>query len=151
MLLSTLLACSLRLGSPERSLASVAPGEFVAASAEPGLKTALDHSLSRALAARGALDPAGGTPVGLEVLEASSAVLAAGSGSQVHQARLSLAVQLYGPRPRRVVLTAERSYVVVPGDSLGAASARAAAFEALADTLSEDAVTWILFAQGASP
>lgn len=151
MLTLLLIACSLRLGRPEIALGSITPGAVLVASSEPGLRDALAESLARGLAARGALARGEGTRVDLEVLDASTSVLAAADGAQVHRARLSLAVQLYGPAPRRVVLSAERSYTLVQSASLEAAGARAEAFEALALELCQDAVDWILLSPGASP
>lgn len=151
MLTLLLVSCALRLGSPDLASLAVSPGDVVVASAEPGLREALSEGFNAALAARGALAPQGGTLAGLTVLDASTVALAASDAGQVHQARLRLAVQVYGPQPRRVVLSAERSYSVLPSASLSAAEARAQAFEALARSLTEDAVLWILLSPPVSP
>ncbi len=151
MLTLLLVSCGLRLGRPELPLVSVSPAPVVAASAEPGLAESLGASFASALAARGALDPRGGLRAGITVLDASTAILSASEAGQVHQARLRLSVQVYGPEPRALVLSAERSYSVSPGASLEASAARAAAFEALSRDLCEDAALWILSAPGATP
>lgn len=152
MLTLMLTACVLHVGRPEISVPRVSVGQVVAPSVQPGLREALAEGLASALSARGALAGAGDGPsVEILVRDASTSVFAAGDDGQVARARLSIEVQLFGPRPRSVVLSAERSYTVVPGASLQAADARAHAFEALARALTEDAADWILLAPGADP
>jgi hypothetical protein len=60
-------------------------------------------------------------------------------------ARLEINVALGGPSPRSIVLADERSYGVGPGGTLDAAGARASIFRSLALTLTEQAVTWIVY------
>ena len=149
MLLQFLLACALRIGRPPTTGLVAGVGEVSVASAEPALADGLRAGLARAMVRRGLRADAEGAPLTVEVLDASTAVAASADGVAVHRARLQIAVQLLGARPRRVVLTGERSYTVVSGETLGAAHARAGAFDELARELSEDAVDWILFGGGA--
>lgn len=146
-----LVSCGLHLGRPELASSAVSPAPVVVPSAEPGLRESLSSGLDAALAARGALDPSHGQRVELTVLEASTSRLGASATGQVHLARLRVDVQLFGARPRHVVLTGERSYTVGLSSSLEASAARAAAFEVLARSLTEDAAMWILLSPGASP
>lgn len=150
MLTILLTACALHLGRPEIAVPRVSVGDVVVPAVQPGLREALVEGLAAALSARGALAGSGGdVAVDIVVREASTSVFAASDGGQVLRVRLSVEVQLYGPRPRSVVLSDERSYTVLPGRSLEAAEARASAFQALSRGLTEDAADWILLAPGA--
>lgn len=154
MWLAVLLLCCLHVGVPVVAPGSFTIGEIRASGPELGLREALRSSLARALSARGALSGPAGVPVEIALIDASTVPLAAsGDAVQVHSARLTVAWQLLGARPRRLVLQGERSYEVWGSDSLGASAARSAAFATLAAELSEDAVLWILYGEkaGAQP
>ncbi|MCK6506005.1 hypothetical protein L6R53_21910 [Myxococcota bacterium] len=136
------------LGVPPRAAGAAVHlvGVDVAA-AEPALADALRQGLADAFAARGL---AGGPdPLTLRVVEATTSSAAATEALRVHRARLAVELQLLGASPRAVVLRAERAYPADPQDGLAAASARAAAFQALAAQLSEDAALWLSSAPGA--
>ena len=151
MLTLMLLACALHLGRPEIVAPRVSVGDVVAPAVEPGLHEAILEGLTAALSARGALAGQGAGPaVDIRVRDASTRVIAASDDGQVWRARLSIEVQLYGPRPRDVVLSDERSYTVLPGQSLEAADARGRAFRSLAQGLTEDAADWVMLADGAA-
>ena len=145
-----ILGCGLHVGRPEIARITVTPGEVRSASVEPGLADALASGFQEALAENGSLRANGGLRVDLEVLEASSEVVAAGALEQVRRAHLSVAVQAWGPDPARLVLSGERGYTVSVSDGLGAASARADAFAGLARSLARDAATWVLY-RGSAP
>lgn len=139
------LACALHVGRPAPAAAGFSISRIAAPSIEPGLRDDLAAALGRALASRGALGNEG-LAVDVEVLEADTSTAASGGGAQVRVARLSIAVAVMGPRPRRVVLAGERGYTVLSGASLEASDARSQAFAALAASLAEDAADWMLYA-----
>lgn len=147
MALWILFACELHVGRPPTGGIAYSVRAVHAPVAEPGLPDALRGATAGALSSRGAL---GGT-VGVEirVLDASVAVEAASGPSRVYRARLEAAWQVLGPSPRRLVLAAERSYVVsldaADGGTVTGAAARAAAFDGLARELADDAAEWILY------
>ena len=119
------------------------------AAAEPGLADALRSGLGGAFASHGLAS--GPTPLTVRVLEASTTTVGATGLQRVHRARLSIELQLLGPAPRAVVLSGERGYGVDPADGLAAAQARAAAFQALADQLAQDALLWLSYAPDPTP
>lgn len=139
-----ILGCALHVGKPEGTRFPVSPGEIRATGVEPGLQEALAAGFQEALAQRGALSASGGLRVDLEVLDASTEVVAATADASVRRAHLSVAVQAWGPQPARVVLTGERGYTVPVTDGLGASAARSEAFGGLARSLAADAATWVL-------
>jgi len=133
------------LGRPPATAPAVSLGELKAAVVEPGLRDALGKGLADALATRGML-ASSGAAVSLEVREASTRSVAADGAHQVKTVRLEIVVSLVGPPERSVVLSDERSYALQAGRTLDAASARAAAFAALAQELTDQAATWIRYA-----
>lgn len=137
-----LLGC--RLGRPPATRTFV-PGSVRTTSPQPELAESLRAAFAAALVQRGALDAGAGTAVQLTVLSEESGVVATNNGSQLHVARLVVEVQTTGARPRSVIVRGARSYPVDPGAPLAAAAARAAAIEALAAELMEDAVEWLLY------
>ena len=145
-----ILGCGLHVGRPEIARITVTPGEIRAATVEPGLAEALEGGFQDALAERGSLRAAGGLKVDLEVLEARSELVAASGDRLVRRAHLSVAVQTWGADPARVVFEGERGYEVYTTDGLGAAQARADAFNGLAESLARDAATWVL-TRGSAP
>lgn len=146
---AALLLGACHLGVPPQVGATAVHLEVVdVAAVEPALADALRVGLTDAFAARGLAG--GSTPLALRVLEASTAAAAATDILRIHRARLAVEVQLLGPAPRTVVLRGERAYPVDPMDGLAAAAARAAAFQALAGQLSEDAALWLAYDPGAA-
>ena len=142
-----LLQVGCHLGRPMVQVPALEVGRVVVPAAEPALSDALAGALSSALAARGLLGP--GPEVGVRVLSAETvAVGADDAGRMVHRAKLVVEFQLSGPVPRALVLQEGRSYAVLPGASLEAASARAAAFESLAIALARDAALWLAYGSG---
>ena len=128
-------------------LAHLEVGRVVVPAAEPALSEALAGGLSRALSARGLLGS--GREVGVRVLAAETvAVGADDAGQMVHRAKLVVQFQLTGPDPRTLVLEESKSYPVRAGASLDASSARAAAFESLANAVCRDAALWLAYGSG---
>lgn len=149
-LCAVLTLASCHLGRPPPATGGFSPGAVSMQADEPSLPEALRAGLGRALAARGALGTA--APIDIEVLDASVAPVAANpGGQQIYMARLQVAFQVTGPRPRRLVLEGERGYVLLASDSLGSAAARAGAFSALARQLGADAADWAAAAPPAAP
>jgi hypothetical protein len=107
--------------------------------------------MSAALAAQGVHGGSASDRVEIVVRSATTRPTAVGSDHQIHTARLAIAVRVFGVRSREIELTDERSYPLVVADSLGSSSARAAAFDALARSLTTDAVSWILYGPMSSP
>lgn len=140
-------ACAVHVGRPPTVSRTYSVLAVHAPVPEPDLPDALSRATAGALSARGALGPEIG--VNIEVLDASVRAEAGAGASRVYRARLEAAWQVLGPSPRRLVLSAERSYVVaLDAADLGTvsgAAARASAFDALARELSEDAAEWILY------
>ena len=148
LLATTLLAC--HIGPPPAPASGAPrPGRVLAPVAEPGLADALESGLGTALAERGGEGRAGAGPwLEAQVLDATTEVVAVSADRRVHRVRLSVAYQLLGPAPTRLVLQGERSYVVLASDGLSAAQARADAFDALCVELSRDAAAWATQAPG---
>ncbi|MCB9778372.1 MAG: hypothetical protein H6742_07400 [Alphaproteobacteria bacterium] len=124
-------------------------GAVRAAVAEAGVADAVRSGLAAGLARRGV--PAGGPAVDVDVIEADLSVVGVASGRRVHRARLVLSCSLLGPRPRQVVLRAERSYEASATDGLDAADARARTFDQLADELAGDLAAWLALGPGGPP
>jgi hypothetical protein len=108
--------------------------------AEPTVPDAVRAGVSAALQARGALG--GGRAIDVHVVEAAERPVAAGSAARIHRVSLVFEIALAGGAS--ATFRGERAYLVDNADPLGAAAARATAFEALAADLATDAVEWIL-------
>ena len=136
-----LLAMGCHLGCPATPTAAFTVGQVVASSTEPGLEDALKSGISSALATREMLSEQGAAPVDIAVLAAVSQPTGAGEASQSFAARLQISVRVDG---RSAQFSSERSYTVI--DAVQGEAARRAAFQGLAEVLTEDAVEWLALA-----
>jgi len=138
-----LTAC--HVGRPPVTSTALALGQVRAPAAEPSLEDALRSGLGSALAARGLLDRKAEEQVNVWVRSATTRPVAVDGLQQVHTARLEISVEVTGAAPRSLVLSDELSYGVGRGGTLDASAARAAAFQGLAQRLSEEAASWIVY------
>ncbi len=145
--LTLVLGC--HVGRPPTLLDAARAGQVTLHTAEPDLADALSGALSSALAARGV--SFGGPPIEMTVVSAQTGTVAAGASQRVEEAQLAVAFELTGHRPRRIVLSGQRSFVVDVTAPLAASDARAAAFGKLAEQLAADAVEWFLYAPSEPP
>ena len=116
-----------------------AVGQVVAATPESGLEDSLKAGIASALTERAALGEAGATAVDIAVLAAITQATSASEAGQSFAARLQIGVRI-GDKTKQ--FSSERSYTVI--DNVQGEAARKAAFEALAETLTRDAVDWLL-------
>jgi hypothetical protein len=130
-----------KIGRPPPVTGPFSVAQVVTPVAEPGLKTALQDGLTRALSARTMLGSRGVNPVSVAVLSATSIPTGVGPNSQIFTARLQVSVKS-GTQTAR--FSSERSYTVI--DPVQGAASRAAAFEGLAVSLMQDAVVWLSMA-----
>lgn len=153
LLLLIIAACHLGRPPLDGPGAVVSVGRIQAPVAEPGLEDALRQGLAVALADRSQLaGPGEGVlPVEVDVLSATTEVVAIDGDRRVHRARLVVEGRLLGPRPTALVLRGERSYEVEATDGLGAAQARALAFQQLSTELTADLAAWLQHAPAARP
>ena len=133
-----LLVMGCHLGRPATPTAAFTVGQVVASSTEPGLEDALKSGISSALATREMLNEHGAAPVDIAVLAAVSQATSAGEASQSFAARLQISVRV---EERSAQFSSERSYTVI--DAVQGDAARKAAFQALAQVLTEDAAEWL--------
>ena len=138
-LFSLVMGC--HLGRPPAPTSSFMVGQIVASVAEPGLEIALKEEMASALASRSMLAESDASGVDVAVLAAASQPTSTAQGSQTFAARLQISVRVSG---RSAQFALERSYTVI--DPIQGEAARNAAFQALAQALSHDAVEWIAHA-----
>lgn len=133
-----LLTLGCHLGRPAAPTGAFTVGQVVASSTEPGLEDALKSGISAALASREMLNEHGVASVDIAVLAAVSQATSAGDASQSFAARLQISVRV---EERSAQFSSERSYTVI--DAVQGDAARKAAFQALAQVLTEDAAEWL--------
>ncbi len=133
-----LIACTVHVGVlPVSGEWSV--GEVSAPVAEPDAEGWVRESLTTALAARRALDPAG-PPVRVTVTDASWAPSRRAGDVLLYEARLTLRLEA-GER----IATRTRTWTVIdPGDAAGARALREDTFRMLARLAAEDGIAWLL-------
>jgi hypothetical protein len=117
-------------------------GEVLAPVSEPGVSDSLQRSLGAAIRSQGA---AGEHGVTARVDRALCEPAIARSG-QVHgwSAELAVTFTLLGPRPLELALSRSAVFELPAGGDLP--SARAHAFDGLAEALSEEAISLFLYA-----
>ena len=136
------LGCSYSAGRAPASVAEVSVAAVIAATAEPGLKEALERSVADAAARRTRV----GEGPALSATVLSTAVRPAAAGGVVAEASLTVRFQLEG---RAAVELSGRRGFSMALDPEAAAAERAAAFAALADELAAEAVPRLLSAPAA--
>jgi len=114
-------------------------GQVVASTSESGLEDALRTGIASALTNRSALGDAGAASVDIAVLAAVTQATNTSEAGQSFAARLQISVRSGG---RTGQFSSERNYTVI--DAVQGEVARKAAFDALAQTLTRDAVDWLL-------
>lgn len=133
-----LIGCAVHLGVLPTS-GSWSVGEVSAPVAEPDVQAWARESLTTALAARRALDPAG-APIRVTVTDASWMPSRRAGEVLLYEARLTLRLEA-GER----VATRTRTWTVVdPGDAAGARALREDTFRTLARLAADDAIGWLL-------
>ena len=133
-----LLGLGCHLGRPPAPAAGFLVGQVVATTSEPGLEDALKAGIASALTSRSMLMETGADAVDIAVLAAVSQPTGASGASQSFAARLQISVRTAN---RTAQFSSERSYTVI--DAVQGESARKAAFYALAESLTKDAVEWL--------
>ena len=142
--LMLLLSVSCSLGRPPAAVTGVEIAHVRVPVAQPGLARVLHSELAGALAHRG-VGP-GSVPIEVEVLDASTRVIAVDGAERIISARLEIKLIMHGARPRNTRLSAEYPYSVAIENRDEGAMARQLAFENLGRRLAQESADWILYA-----